>query len=82
MLYFSDLDRTLIYSKKFLKEDLKEVPIEKYEGEYISFMTEKSINLLREINEKNIFIPCTTRSIEQYERIDFKKYNINFNVQS
>lgn len=78
MLYFSDLDRTLIYSKKFLKEDLKEVPIEKYEGEYISFMTEKSINLLKDINKKNIFIPCTTRSIEQYERIEFKKYNINF----
>ena len=78
MIYFSDLDRTLIYSKKFLKEGLKEVPIEKYEGEYISFMTEKAINTLKEILKSKTFIPCTTRSIEQYERIEFKKYNINF----
>lgn len=78
MIYFSDLDRTLIYSKKFLKEDLKEVPIEKYEGEYISFMTEKAINTLKEILKSKTFIPCTTRSIEQYERIEFKKHDINF----
>lgn len=78
MIYFTDLDRTLIYSKKFTNGNEDEVCIEKYNGEDISFMTKSSIQTLKEILLKKQVIPCTTRSIEQFERIEFKKQGINF----
>ena len=78
MYYFSDLDRTIIYSKKFIKNDCNEISVEKYNGEDISYMTKKSIDILSNINKEKVFIPTTTRSIEQYKRIEFQKNNINF----
>ncbi len=78
MIYFTDLDRTLIYSKKFTCGNEEEICIEKYNGEDISFMTKNSIQTLKDILLKNQVIPCTTRSIEQFERIEFKKQGINF----
>lgn len=78
MIYFTDLDRTIIYSKKFTAKDIEEVPIEKYNGEYISFTTNKSIEYIKEIITKHMLIPTTTRTIEQYERIGFNEKGINF----
>ncbi|QXM07170.1 HAD family hydrolase [Crassaminicella indica] len=69
MIFASDLDRTLIYSKKFIsnREGIK--LIEKKDDEEISFMTEKAIKELKKLREELLFIPVTTRTIEQYERI-------------
>lgn len=70
MIFASDLDRTLIYSKKFVKEDMKNIRlIEKKEEDPISYMTEKAIDQLKELSKKALFIPVTTRTIAQYERI-------------
>ncbi|OQY09017.1 MAG: hypothetical protein B6I28_03750 [Fusobacteriia bacterium 4572_132] len=71
-MFCSDLDRTLIYSKKFIgKKDIKKsIVVEIYKQEPLSYMSQKSIELLKEINEKNLFIPVTTRTQEQYERIE------------
>ena len=69
MLFLSDLDRTLIFSYKRLTED--NICVEEKEGKKLSYMTPRSAELLCHIAEKAEFIPVTTRSIEQYERIKF-----------
>jgi hydroxymethylpyrimidine pyrophosphatase-like HAD family hydrolase len=70
-VFCSDLDRTMIYSNKFLESNgIKEERIvEYYLGEPLSFMSERSIELLKKINSTENFIPVTTRTKEQYERI-------------
>lgn len=78
MIYFSDLDRTLIYSDKFINEETSQICIELLDGKEISYMSPKSIEILKKIMNKNRFIPATTRSIEQYKRIMFNQNNIDF----
>lgn len=43
--------------------------IEYKDGDVISFMSQRSFELLKQFHEKQLFIPVTTRSIYQYERI-------------
>lgn len=71
MIYASDLDRTLIYSKKFVTESIESelICVEYYQNDVMSYMTQRSLDLLREIALKSIFIPITTRTVEQYLRI-------------
>jgi hypothetical protein len=74
MLFASDLDQTLIYSKRFTLDpvsgyNLKTRLIETKDGEEISFMLESAISKLKELSNKLIFVPVTTRTIEQYNRI-------------
>lgn len=66
-----DLDNTLIYS---CKHDIGErkMNVEIYQGREISFMTEKSHELLKEIKSRCLVVPTTTRTREQYERIDLR----------
>lgn len=78
MIYFTDLDRTIIYSSKFIDDSNRFVCIEEKEGVEISYMSNKSIKYLRDIMKFVKVIPSTTRSIEQFKRIDFAEYNINF----
>ncbi|WP_240418252.1 HAD family hydrolase [Paenibacillus periandrae] len=72
MIFASDLDQTLIYSEASmgpLKPHEQTVPIELYEERYISFMTKRAIQLLTEVTASMQFIPVTTRTVVQYERI-------------
>lgn len=73
MIYASDLDQTLIYSRSTFMLNGTYDPdirlIELLNGEEISFMTEKAIKLLRDIADNLMFVPVTTRTIEQYTRI-------------
>lgn len=73
MLFASDLDRTLIYSKKFLPKDEEQIilPVETKKDEIISYMTKTAIQLLKKLKENVLFVPVTTRTIEQYKRIFF-----------
>lgn len=68
-IFCSDLDNTLIYS---YKRDIgpEKVCVELYEGREVSYMTLRSQLLLGKIAEQICFIPVTTRTKEQYERID------------
>lgn len=81
MVIFSDLDRSIIYSNKFLKDINKNTYecIEIKDNKEISYISLKTIETLRKINENTLFIPTTTRTKEQFQRINFNKYNINFN---
>lgn len=68
-IFNSDLDNTLIYS---YKHDIgaDKINVEIYEDREISFITNKTSKLLKDVVEKTIFVPTTTRTIEQYKRID------------
>lgn len=71
LIFASDLDRTLIYSNNFLGPELNNtIIVEKKDDAALSHMTNKSIDLLNLISERLIFIPTTTRSLEQFNRIN------------
>lgn len=79
MMFASDLDGTLIYSNRRLDEEPLPVPVrsvEVYNGREISFMTEKAIALLRELADEMMFVPVTTRTAEQYNRISLFREEI------
>ncbi|MFC5404492.1 HAD family hydrolase [Cohnella soli] len=72
MIFASDLDRTLIYSRSsmgpFEAED-ELIPVEYYDGGAHSFMTRRVVALLRALNDQGLFVPVTTRTTEQYMRV-------------
>lgn len=70
MIFASDLDRTIIYSDKFIKDFPGSVWVVE-RGKYNSYMTERAAKILKDISRMVIFVPCTTRTIEQYQRIQF-----------
>ncbi len=67
-LFLSDLDNTLLYSHRRELSRAKN-NVELYEGRQISFMTVRTQTLLQEVRKKLLVLPCTTRSIAQYQRI-------------
>lgn len=69
MIFHTDLDNTLIYSYKREIGPCKKC-VELYQGREVSFMTEYSYEKLREVNRNLCLVPTTTRSVEQYQRID------------
>jgi hydroxymethylpyrimidine pyrophosphatase-like HAD family hydrolase len=74
MIFATDLDRTLIYSNRALEEfgapeKSALLPVEKKDEKWISYMTKASFDLLKEIHNRFLFIPVTTRTTEQFRRI-------------
>lgn len=69
IVFHTDLDNTIIYSYKH-DIGLDKINVEWYQGRQISFVTSKTMELLNEIKEKVLMVPTSTRTIEQYERID------------
>lgn len=67
IVFASDLDNTMIYSYKKIKQPA--VCVEKKEGKELSYMTPKAHFLLQKVAKQILFVPVTTRSVEQYERI-------------
>ncbi|HGM3507615.1 TPA: HAD family hydrolase [Clostridioides difficile] len=78
MIVFSDLDRSIIYSDKFLDTDKEYTNIEIYREKEISYISLDTINLIKQIQYYGMFIPTTTRTVEQFKRIEFNKYGIYF----
>lgn len=64
-----DLDNTLIYSYKH-DIGIEKRCVEVYQGREISFMTERTCSALKQAAERFVLVPATTRTLEQYERID------------
>ncbi|MGY0374103.1 HAD family hydrolase [Clostridium sp. JNZ J1-5] len=70
MIFASDLDRTLIYTRKLIDDQDKDILlVERYNDKELSFMRKKAIESLKNIKNKALFIPVTTRTIDQYKRI-------------
>lgn len=67
----TDLDNTIIYS---YKHDIgnEKMNVELYKEREISFITKQTFELLKKVKEEFLVIPTSTRTIEQYERIDLK----------
>ena len=68
-IFFTDLDNTIIFSYKH-NIGIDKVNIEMYQGREISYMTQKTYRLLKQVAKKMLLVPVTTRSVEQYNRID------------
>lgn len=72
MIYATDLDRTIIFSNKFLDDcNTDTVCVENFENKPISYMTTVSLNKLEELKSKSNLkiIPVTTRSVAQFKRV-------------
>ncbi len=68
-VFYTDLDHTLIYSYKHdIGKEKRSVEI--YNGREVSFITEKTYRLLLEVKKRMCIVPVTTRTMEQYGRID------------
>ncbi|MEK5394464.1 hydrolase [Paenibacillus sp. VTT E-133280] len=73
MIYASDLDRTLIYSLGAIgvpENTPGLIPAEIIEGKTRSYISQHALNQLMDLNTRIIFIPVTTRTIQQYKRIN------------
>ncbi len=71
ILFASDLDNTLIYSHKHKADS--DICVELYQEREQSFMSQNAAALFRQmIQQENIcFLPVTTRTVAQYQRIFF-----------
>lgn len=73
MIYASDLDRTLIYSLGAIgvpENTPGLVPAEIINGKTSSYISQQALNQLLELTKRVIFMPVTTRTIQQYQRIN------------
>ncbi|MFJ2604806.1 HAD family hydrolase [Streptomyces sp. NPDC091279] len=76
VLVTSDLDRTLIYSAAALALTMPDARaprllcVEVHESRPLSFMTETAAALLGELGDAAVFVPTTTRTRKQYQRIN------------
>lgn len=68
IVFNTDLDNTIIYSyKRNIGMDKKCVEI--YEGREVSYITKRTETLLSAIQKQCLLVPTTTRTAEQYHRI-------------
>ncbi|MFF4962432.1 HAD family hydrolase [Streptomyces sp. NPDC001222] len=76
VLVASDLDRTLIYSSAALALTMPDARaprllcVEVHESKPLSYMTETAAQLLTELGDRTVFVPTTTRTRKQYQRIN------------
>ena len=68
-IFCTDLDNTIIYSYKHdIGDDKREVEL--YQGRNISYITGQTYELLKQVKKEYLMIPLTTRTEEQYKRIN------------
>ncbi|MEU8586809.1 HAD family hydrolase [Streptomyces sp. NPDC048664] len=76
VLVASDLDRTLIYSAAALALTMPDpraprlLCVEVHESRPLSYMTETAAGLLTDLGDRAVFVPTTTRTRKQYQRIN------------
>lgn len=78
MIVFNvDLDNTMIYSYKHNIGSDK-MDVELYNGRNISFITNKTHDMLLKLKDKVLIVPTTTRTVEQYKRINLQIGDIKY----
>jgi hypothetical protein len=71
----SDLDQTLIFSTGALRltgpdrEAPRLLCVEVYDAKPLSFVTEAAARDLADLADTGLFVPATTRTVEQYQRV-------------
>jgi HAD superfamily hydrolase (TIGR01484 family) len=68
VIFAADIDNTLIHSYKTAGPD--DICVERHKGREQSFISKEAFVLLKEVSEKCLIVPVTTRSLEQYRRLD------------
>lgn len=69
IIFHVDLDNTILYSYKHdIGADKRCVEV--CQGKEISFITQETFRLLREVKSRAVIVPTTTRTTEQYSRIN------------
>lgn len=78
LIFATDLDQTLIFSEKHITEALKDkvIPSEMKNESIITYMLHDTLGKIKSLNDKLILIPTTTRTLEQYERINVFRSSI------
>lgn len=86
MIYTSDLDRTLLFSKKrldipeFGSDELIE-PAEFKNDKIVTYFPKRGIKTIQEITNNTLFIPNTARYFGVYEQIKlFKQFDIKYAI--
>ena len=76
-IFCTDLDNTIIYS---YKHDIgtEKINVEIYQEREISFASKKTISLLETIKDEFVLIPTSTRTEQQYKRINLGIGEIKF----
>ena len=69
MLFASDLDNTLLFSRRHSRPG--DVCVEMLDGKEQGYFSPLTIARLREVNACMDFVPVTSRSVAQYRRIQF-----------
>ena len=69
IVFHTDLDNTIIYSYKH-DIGMRKRNVEFYQGREISYITEETYRLLQQLKNEMLIVPTTTRTLEQYQRID------------
>jgi hypothetical protein len=72
-LIVTDLDRTMIFSRNAIDNavpDAQLLCVEYYQGAPLSFMTHTGAAALRGLAAESFVVPATTRTVEQFTRID------------
>lgn len=83
MIFATDLDRTIIFSKKNFQHDREKHILLDYNryGEPISYIENETLDNLKDMNKKNIkIIPVTARTEHKYNRILFRKLGLDFST--
>ncbi|GAA2456838.1 HAD family hydrolase [Streptomyces glaucus] len=76
VLVASDLDRTLVYSAAALALTMPDARaprllcVEVHESKPLSYLTETAAGLLADLGDAAVFVPTTTRTRAQYQRIN------------
>ena len=81
MIFATDLDKTMIFNKKYVNESIidKVQLVETINQSPVSYMSKSAITKLKELNKKIQIIPTTTRSLEEFYNVktfEFCKYAI------
>ena len=69
VLFTSDLDRTLIFSKRRMLANTCYKSIEQLDDQTISYMSKTTYERLVQLHAVLDFVPVTTRSLQQYTRL-------------
>lgn len=69
IVFASDLDNTLLFSQKYAVET--DLCVEYLNGMPQGYLTQDTPRYLEQIMQSALFVPVTSRSVEQYRRIQF-----------
>lgn len=86
-ILFTDLDGTILFSENSLPKELaiEDCMIaETYSNGRFGYMEKALVDFFKEWSQNQLFIPVTTRSIEQYQRLEanFSDFNLPFSLVS